>query len=121
VKILSQVVAPPAGAWATVTSAVTSLRSSTLFRPGMMRALGVLGLFAVTGCGERPTADECMAFAEKFVQLVQEADDGAQGTDKLGAAMKTDVAKLCVQKGTKSDIACVMAATTLDEVDAKCR
>jgi hypothetical protein len=116
VGILSWPPSRHVGAWASVVTVLPAMRSLRFVAFSLTCAT-----FTVAGCAERPTADECQAFADKFVALVKEADDGVQGSDKLGTAMKTDIAKLCVQKGTKADIECVMNATTLDEVDAKCR
>jgi hypothetical protein len=86
-------------------------------------SIALTGCFAA-GCGGKPTKDECDLFADKFVTLML-AGEGAGGADEtaktLGAEVKAGLVDDCVKEGTKKEIDCVLAASTIEEVEANCK
>lgn len=85
-------------------------------------SIAFLSSFAV-GCGGKPTKEECEKFADKFVDLMFAGEDG--GSDEtakaLGAEVKNELVDDCVKEGTKKEVDCVLAASSMEEVEANCK
>lgn len=85
-------------------------------------SIAFLSSFAV-GCGGKPTKEECEKFADKFVELMFAGEDGStdETAKALGAEVKTELVDDCVKEGTKREVDCVLAASSMEEVEANCK
>lgn len=85
-------------------------------------SVAFLSSFAV-GCGGKPTKDECEKFADKFVDLMFAGEDAgdSEAAKALGADVKTELVDDCVKEGSKKEVDCVLAASSMEEVEANCK
>lgn len=65
------------------------------------------------------TQADCNAFADKVVDLTAKSQDGAAAELARGMleAMKPEMAKECLEKGTRAEIECALRATTMDALE----
>lgn len=82
----------------------------------------LLGSFSL-GCGGKPTQDECQKFADHFVKLMLEgmSDESGESANPLGEEVKNELVDSCVKEGTKKEVDCVLAASTMEEVEKNCQ
>jgi len=71
--------------------------------------------------GGKPSEDDCSRFARHFADLMTKGQEGpaAEITRQVADGMKGDLVKECVEKGTASEIACALAADSMEELE-KC-
>ena len=69
----------------------------------------------------RPSASDCKKFSAHFTSLMVRGQEGpaAEITKQVADGMKGDLIKECVEKGTAAEIACALAADSM-EVLEKC-
>jgi hypothetical protein len=84
---------------------------------------GVLGVGLLTSaCAKKPTEEKCEEFADHLVKLLQESRDKPDPRiRKLANAMRQEVVDSCVQEGTAKEVDCVLAASSILEVEANCK
>ncbi len=88
-------------------------------------SVALLGSFAV-GCGGKPTQEQCQEFADKFVALMLAGDAGGAGqADEAAQAvadeLKAELVDDCVKEGTKKEVDCVLAASSMEDVEKNCQ
>lgn len=70
----------------------------------------------------RPSKAECEEFADKFVELMFAEDQGGSPASKaLGAEVRGELVDDCQREGTRREVDCVLAASSMDDVEAKCK
>jgi hypothetical protein len=87
---------------------------------GLAAAFG--GMFGI-GCAGKPSPEECEKFATHFVglMLAGEGESTEDAAKALGDEVKKELVESCVKEGTKKEVDCVLAATSMDEVEANCK
>lgn len=75
------------------------------------------------GCGGKPTKDDCEKFADHFVKLMLDGmgDASGESANPLGEEVKTELVDSCVKEGTKKEVDCVLAASSMEDVEANCQ
>ncbi len=65
------------------------------------------------------TQADCNAFADKVVDLTAKSQDGAAAELARGMleAMKPEMAKECLEKGTRAEIECALAARAMEDLE----
>lgn len=69
----------------------------------------------------RPSEGDCKKFSDHFASLMVRGQEGpaAEITKQVADGMKGDLIKECVEKGTAAEIACALAADSMEAVE-KC-
>ena len=76
--------------------------------------LALLGI----GCTPSPDAAQCQAMVEHLIELTRDAHDGRAAT--IAATVTREHAdslrERCLEGGTRREVECVLATTSLDEI-----
>jgi hypothetical protein len=75
-----------------------------------------------SACTKKPSEEQCQAFADHFVKLLEESREKPDGRiKKLANDQRDDVIGACVSDGSVEEVECVMAQTSLTDVAANCK
>jgi hypothetical protein len=75
-----------------------------------------------SACTKKPSEEQCQAFADHFVKLLQESREKPDGRiKKLANDQRDDVVGACVADGSVEEVECVMAQTSLADVATNCK
>ncbi|PRP90229.1 hypothetical protein ENSA5_66410 [Enhygromyxa salina] len=85
--------------------------------------LATLGVSVVlTACTKKPSEEQCDAFADHFVKLLEESRDKPDSRiKKLANDQRDKVISACVSDGSVEEVECVMAQTSIADVEANCK
>ena len=76
----------------------------------------------LSACSKKPSEAQCDAFADHFVQLLEESRDKPSArVKKLAHDQRDKVIEACVSEGSVAEIECVMAQTSIASVEANCK
>jgi hypothetical protein len=77
---------------------------------------------ALSACTKKPSEEQCEAFADHFVKLLEESRDKPDSRiKKLARDQRDKVIKACVSDGSVEEVECVMAQSSIAEVEANCK
>ena len=77
---------------------------------------------ALTACTKKPSEEQCDAFADHFVELLENSRDKPDARiKKLANDQRDKVIGACVSEGSVEEVECVMAQSTLEDVAANCK
>lgn len=75
-----------------------------------------------TACTKKPSEEQCEAFADHFVKLLEGSRDKPDARiKKLANDQRDKVIGACVSDGSVEEIECVMAQSSLADVEANCK
>ncbi len=75
-----------------------------------------------SACTKKPSEEQCQAFADHFVKLLEESREKPDGRiKKLANEQRDDVVGACVADGSVKEVECVMAQTSLADVATNCK
>ncbi|WP_106395787.1 hypothetical protein [Enhygromyxa salina] len=85
--------------------------------------MATLGVSVVlTACTKKPSEEQCDAFADHFVKLLEESRDKPDSRiKKLANDQRDKVISACVSDGSVEEVECVMAQTSIADVEANCK
>lgn len=84
-------------------------------------AFAVLGLLSTTGCS-KPTEEQCEQFADHFVTLLEESrENPSSKIQKLANNQRDKLIDGCVQDGSVEEVECVLAQSSMVDVEANCK
>ena len=90
-------------------------------KPALVFASLSLSL-ALTACTKKPSEDQCEAFADHFVKLLEESRDKPDARiKKLAQEQRQKVVSACVADGSVEEVECVLAQTSIADVEANCK
>lgn len=85
-------------------------------------AVTLIASFVLTGCSKKPTEDECNEFADHFVKLLEESRESPDArVKKLANSQRDKLIDACVDGGTKKEVECVLAQSSMVDVEANCK
>lgn len=85
-----------------------------------MATLGVS--VALTACTKKPSEEQCDAFADHFVKLLEESREKPDSRiKKLANEQRDKVISACVSGGSVEEVECVMAQASIADVEANCK
>lgn len=92
----------------------------------MLARATTLGLLAtlvlLPACGKKPTEEQCTQFGEHFVKLLETSGDNTNTRIKqLARTYEDKIFKACMTEGTAAEVECVLAQSTLADVEANCK
>jgi LipL41-expression chaperone Lep len=88
-----------------------------LFTAGLI----VIGL-SLSACTKKPSEEKCEEFADHFVKLLAESRDKPDARiRKLAQNQHQDLVNACVQDGSAKQVDCVLAQTSVLDVEANCK
>jgi len=90
------------------------------------RSLSLAGLLSLgvmlTACTKKPTEEQCEQFADHFVKLLEESRAQPDARiRKLANNQRQGIIDSCVEGGDVKEIECVMAQTSIGDVEANCK
>ncbi|NVB39302.1 hypothetical protein G6O69_15775 [Pseudenhygromyxa sp. WMMC2535] len=89
--------------------------------PSLVLAL-VAASTLVAGCAKKPSQDQCEAFAEHFIELLQESREKPNSRiRKLAEDKHDEIVTACVSEGSVEEVECVLAQSSIGEVEANCK
>ena len=93
--------------------------------PRLRRAL-ILALpctcLVASACAKKPSEEQCEAFADHFVELLQASRERPDSRiDKLADEQRDKVIEACVREGSVDEVECVMAQSSISDVEANCK
>ncbi len=75
-----------------------------------------------SACTKKPSEEQCQAFADHFVKLLEESREKPDGRiKKLANEQRDDVVGACVADGSVQEVECVMAQTSLADAATNCK
>jgi hypothetical protein len=79
-------------------------------------------LVLLPACGKKPTEEQCTKFGAHFVQLLETSSDNPSTRVKqLARSYEDKIFKACMTEGTAAEVECVLAQSTLADVEANCK
>lgn len=82
----------------------------------------LVSLVLLPACGEKPTEDQCKEFGAHFVMLLQTSTDNANTRVKqLERTYEDKIFKACMTESTAAEVECVLAQSSLADVEANCK
>ena len=83
---------------------------------------GLLGILLLPACSKKPSEEQCEQFADHFVKLLEESREKPDARiRKLAQNQRQSLIDTCVSEGSVKEIDCVLAATSMLEVEANCK
>lgn len=90
-------------------------------RSFVLAALLGVGLL-LSACSKKPSEDQCEAFADHFVKLLQESRDKPDARiRKLAQGQRQSVVDACVKDGTAAEVECVLGQASIGDIEANCK
>ncbi|MEE9385982.1 MAG: hypothetical protein V3V08_21430 [Nannocystaceae bacterium] len=91
-----------------------------------MKRLFLLALVAATvGCRPSATPEGCEKFADHFLKLLakSEAAEGklAKSAELIAKSLRPKLVASCTKDATASEVECVLASTSVEEIEKNCR
>ena len=82
---------------------------------------GLVTSFALGACGGKPSEADCTKFADRVVELASKTLEPAAAEVAKGMLndTKPEMIKECIERGTKAEIDCALAAESMEALD-KC-
>lgn len=82
---------------------------------------GLVATLAAGACGGKASEDDCKKFTDNFVSLMTRGQqaDVADITNQVAEGMRVELLKFCNENGTKEEVACGIAAQSMEEFE-KC-
>lgn len=91
-------------------------------RPGPLALALTLALVPLAGCGKKPSEEQCKQFSAHFIKLLEESREKPDSRVKqLARTYEDKMVEACVTQGTLAEVECVLAQTTLADVEANCK
>ncbi|MFV8750651.1 hypothetical protein ACNOYE_08865 [Nannocystaceae bacterium ST9] len=86
-------------------------------------ALVVLAsLVLLPACGKKPSDEQCKQFSEHFMQLLEESRDKPDARIRqLARTYGEKIEQTCKTEGTAAEVECVLAQSSLADVEANCK
>jgi hypothetical protein len=83
----------------------------------------LLGLCLIlSACTKKPSEERCEEFADHFVKLLEESREKPDPRiKKLARDQRQSLIDTCVKDGSEKEIECVLASTSILEVEANCK
>jgi hypothetical protein len=76
----------------------------------------------LAACTKKPSEQQCEAFADHFVKLLEESREKPDARiKKLAGEQRDKVIEACVRDGSQEEVDCVMAQASLADVAANCK
>lgn len=76
----------------------------------------------MAACTKKPSQEQCDAFTDHFVKLLEESREKPDARiKKLANDQRDKVIEACVRDGSVQEVECVMAQTSLADVAANCK
>ena len=73
-------------------------------------------------CSKKPSLEQCEAFADHFVELLQASRDKPDARiRKLARSQRDKIIDACTKDGTVEEVECVLAQDSIGEVEAECK
>jgi hypothetical protein len=84
---------------------------------------GLLGIgLILPACNKKPTEEQCEEFADHFVKLLEESRGQPDARiRKLAHSQRQSLIDTCVKEGTAKEVECVLAQSSMLDVEAKCK
>lgn len=94
-----------------------------LDRAGALVTLVMLASLALLpACSSKPTEEQCQQFSEHFIELLAESRGKSDSRVKQLARTYTDkIEQACLTEGTVTEVECVLAQSSLADVEANCK
>ena len=91
--------------------------------PRLLSLVGLLLLgLTLTACSKKPTEEQCEEFADHLVKLLEESREKPDARiRKLAQNQRQDMIDKCVLEGTLDGIECVLAQSSIGDVEANCK
>lgn len=84
--------------------------------------LALVAALAGTGCAKKPSEDQCEQFADHFVNLLAESRGKPDARiKKLAQNQRQELVDVCVSEGSVKEVECVLAQTSVLDVEAHCK
>ncbi|MFO7563280.1 MAG: hypothetical protein R6X02_11610 [Enhygromyxa sp.] len=85
--------------------------------------VGLLGIgLLLPACTKKPSEELCEEFADHFVKLLEDSRGQPDARiRKLARDQRQDVINACVKDGSVKEVECVMAQSSMLEVEANCK
>jgi hypothetical protein len=82
------------------------------------RKAWLMALVGMLACAPRPSADLCEDMVEHLIELSHAAHEGraAEIADAVTQAHRASLRDHCIDAGTEREVACVLAASSLDAI-----
>lgn len=95
------------------------MRSSRRF----LSLAGLLGLgLTLSACTKKPTEERCEDFADHLVKLLEESRDKPDARiRKLAQNQRQPIIDNCVEHGDAKEVECVLAQSSIGDVEANCK
>ena len=79
-------------------------------------------MLAMSACTKKPTEEQCEQFADHLVKLLEESRDKPDARiRKLAQNQRQGIIDSCVEGGDAKEIECVMAQSSIGDVEANCK
>ncbi|TPV93685.1 MAG: hypothetical protein B7733_19250 [Myxococcales bacterium FL481] len=91
----------------------------------MRRLCLALGLVLIAGCNKPATPEACEQFADHFLKLLAKSEnaDGklARSAEEIATSLRPKLVESCTKDGTASEVECVLASQSVEDVEKNCR
>jgi hypothetical protein len=79
-------------------------------------------LVLLPACSKKPTEDQCTQFGQHFVGLLETSTENPSARIKqLARSYEDKIFKACMTEGTAAEVECVLAQSSLADVEANCK
>jgi hypothetical protein len=76
----------------------------------------------LTACSKKPSVEQCEAFADHFVGLLEASRESPSARiKKLAQSQRDKLVDSCAQDGTVKEVECVLAQSSIADVEANCK
>jgi len=87
---------------------------------------GLLGLIGIglllPACTKKPSEEQCEQFADHFVDLLEKSRDKPDARiRKLAQNQRQSLIDACVKDGSVEEVECVLAQSSMTDVEANCK
>jgi hypothetical protein len=84
--------------------------------------LVALSLVVLPACGKKPTEEQCTKYGEHFAHLLETSSDNPSARIKqLARSYEDKIYKACMTEGTAAEVECMLAQSSLADVEANCK